>query len=157
MADHDSTAQPASRNAPALGLSIEAPRVLLVIADESERSYTANVMARGGINVVSTVPNYAQAIVAVRDTGGPYRLDAIVTELHAGQVMTPAGYIQALHRFDKVPVILYTTDELAEGQAETWGARDALRKPDGVWSLADAVLVATGRMPAPKPEPAPKT
>jgi hypothetical protein len=156
MADHDSTAQPVSLNAPALAPRIEAPRVLLVIADESERAYTANVMARGGINVVSKVPNYAQAIVAVRDTGGPYRLDAIITELYAGQVMTPAGYIQALHRFDRVPVILYTTDELAEGQAEAWGARGALRKPDDVWSLAYAVMVATGRTPAPKPAPEPK-
>jgi DNA-binding NarL/FixJ family response regulator len=130
MAEPDSTAQAGGTNAPR-----SAPRVVVMDADDGERARTSRVLLAAGINVVAAVPNYAQAIVAVRR----HRPDVIVTELYGGQALTPPLYVESLRRFVPAPLILYAADEVASDQARGWGAWAALRKDADIWSLAREV------------------
>jgi AmiR/NasT family two-component response regulator len=140
MADRDPTAQAGSIEDPSAGAG--SLRVVLVDADDADRYRTTQQLLAAGLDVVAAVASYAQAIVATRR----HRPDVIVTDLHAGQLLTPRQYVIALRRFCTAPVMVYSSHKPTRAQLADWGVHAAVPKAAPEGSPNGSVrLVATVR------------
>jgi hypothetical protein len=103
---------------PAITAATDVPRVLLVDPYEQPRVVLARFLLEHGVQVAEAVPNYAQAIVAARAHGAG--LSAVVTELCAGQVLSPERYIGALRRHTPAPIIVHSAIVPSPHAARAW-------------------------------------